>query len=340
MRLAFALVATAACAEPAVEMKLVMPAPSTAAFDMSCITAVDLLPIPVGDAKTLDIGYREDLDMERQPCVDLDHAPTSFDDVEAMIRGRFSMALPAGGLAGVEIRGRAGSCNEMPAYHESIFYGGATYEQGQDTLAIPIAHNISCDAATSYTVRPVDLISLVQTKQCAEVTNPGSEVFSGVIRPTMLDAMTPLLFETGASFKALKPGTPSGMIGSFKSSWAGACPSVAWDDALQGAATCVNPGGANACAGTGEMDLPIVLGQYFNSSVDPTLNASYAAPVMGGVWTTTGTAGPVANATLALDAGAKAQIVYGDPGSDRFTPASSATSTTGGRSRWPRWRTA
>ena len=180
MKRALLLLATAACSEPAIEMTLVMPS-SDAPFDMSCVTAVDLLPIPVGDTKSLDIGYRESNDMQAVPCVDITGPITSFADLQAAIHGKFDLALPPEGLGGIEIRGRAGSCGEMPAYHESVFYGGAVVAKGQDSVAIPLAHNISCNTATSYTVRPVDLVSLVKTKTCTPVTD-GGQLFTGVLR--------------------------------------------------------------------------------------------------------------------------------------------------------------
>jgi hypothetical protein len=326
MRLAVALVVTAACGEPAIEMKLLMP-PAAQGFDMSCVGAVDLLPIPNNDAKSLDIGFREYNDMIRQPCVELAHAPASFDDLQSMISGQFDIALPPEGLAGIELRGRSGKCNEMPAYRESIFYGGAEYTNGQDQIGIQLAHNISCDTTTSYTVRTVDLINLVQTKQCAVVTNAGSQVFAGTIRPTLMTDIEPMLFEDGVSYGNLKDGAAS--INTFKSTWAGSCPAVGWEDAnFNVTASCINPGAPGACAAAGEVELPIMDYVYANNSVDSMLEDQFGAPMIGDVWTTAGTAGPVAGATITVDMGSTAKIVYGDPGASGFVPAMAATATT------------
>ena len=330
MRSLFALVLVTACAEPAIEMKLVMPNDS-APFDMSCVTAVDLLPIPVGDTKPIDIGERQFVTMDVAPCVDLARAPTSFADVQTLIRGKFEMALPAAGLAGVEIRGRAGVCGSTDTaggYHEAMFYGGATYHDGQDTLAIPIAHNISCDAATTYNVRPVDLPALVATKACADVADAG-DLFAANVRPTLLDGFEPVEFEAGTSFHALKAGVAT--VGSFNSTWAGSCAAVGWDGANGYSSMCIptaNPAAMpQACAKAGEIDFPIVAGEWVQNALDSKLLATYLAPVIGDVWTTTAPAGPLSGATVTLDANSDAQVVYGDITATTFTPAAGATAT-------------
>src|SRR5690242_9632399 len=112
MRVA-ALLLLAACTDPAIDMTLSFPA-NNASFDLSCVGAVDVLPIAVGDTKSLDIGYRERATMDPTPCIDLATPPTSFADVEAQIRGKLDLPLPPGGLAAIEIRGRDGTCAEVP----------------------------------------------------------------------------------------------------------------------------------------------------------------------------------------------------------------------------------
>jgi hypothetical protein len=323
MRLVFALLATAACTEPAVEMKLVMPADS-ADFDMSCVTAVDLVPIAVGDVKSLSVGAREDASMEALPCVDLPHAPTSFVDVENMIRGRFDVALPSAGLGAVEIRGREGSCDENPAYRDAIFYGGATYTAGQDTLAIPVAHNLSCDAAADYTVHPVNMADLFATGQCADVAD-GASIYAGNVRPSLIEDREPIFFEDGNSFHSIKDGI--GTINSYKSSWAGTCPAAQYFSDIAFAVSCINPTAPTACAGPGQLELPFVPDE-FALNTDSAVGDDYATWVLVGVWTSTGTPGPMAGATITVDGDSDAQVEYGDATADGFQTATGAAVTT------------
>jgi hypothetical protein len=322
MRVA-ALLLLAACTDPAIDMTMSFPATNTS-FDLSCVGAVDVLPIAVGDTKSLDIGYRESSTMDAAPCIDLATPPTSFADVEAQIRGKLDLPLPPGGLAAVEVRGRAGSCNEMPAYHEAVFYGAAQYNPGDDSLVIPISHNISCNQAASYTVRPVDLVQLVKTKTCAPIDSQTGQVFDADYRPTHLaGSFPPVVFEAGPEFKPLASGIAT--LDTYSGSYAGTCPTVAWEDITDSAASCINPGAATACANPGEVELPLIRNGY--SFAPPEGARSYEGPVIGAVWSKSGTPGPLAGATVTFDEGADATVVYGNVGTDSFTPAAGATAT-------------
>jgi hypothetical protein len=317
------LAGLAACTDPAVEMTLV-PAKTNATVDLSCVTAVDLLAIPNNDANTLDIGYRESNTQQRVPCVDLKTAPKSFADIQSQISGQFAMPLPPEGLAGVEIRGRVGTCAEMPAYHEAVFYGAAAYNPDNDELAIPVRYNLSCDQATTFSVKPIDLVSLVKTKTCAPTTS--GLVFEGNIRPTLLaGAFAPNEFEAGNDFQQ-PDSTGTVMVTSYSSAFAGTCLAAAWEDEgnTAGAASCINPGAPAAC-GTGVVELPTVSYTYAGHAFDGV--TAEGSGVIGAVWTNTGTKGPVAGATITPDEGAKATIIYGDVGTTAFQRLDAATTT-------------
>lgn len=324
---ALLLLAAGACTDDAIQMHLVVPS-STAAFDLSCVTAVDLLPIAVGDTKPLDIGEREAATMVEAPCIDITTPLTSLADVESALHGLTS-PLPTQGLAAVEIRGRAGSCKENPAYHEAVFYGGAAYTAGSGQLDIPIAHNISCDAATSYNVRPIDLIALTQSKTCAAITS--GSVYSGDIRPTLLGkSFEPVQLEYGPAFHdldALAGGAV--MLGSYKGSFTGACPTAVYSNTAQTATftTCITAGAPTVCGATGEVEVPTFTGGYIDNSVDKTLGAQFAGITMGAVWTTTGAKAPLPGATITLDEASPASVVYGQLGITSFTAAQGATAT-------------
>ena len=66
---------------------------------------------------------------------------------------------------------------------------------------------------------------------------------------------------------------------------------------------------------------------YAQASKDPAIT-KYAGWNFIGVWTTTGTVGPVSGATVTLASGDDAKIVYGDLGTSAFVPNAGATATT------------
>lgn len=319
-------ISAAACAEPAVEMSLVLPPES--AHDLSCVTAVDLVALPVDDRGFLDIGDRSfDDDI---PCVELDGPAGSLEDIAASLRGRFELAIPSEGLAGVQLRGRGGRCDEIGSFHEAMFYGGAMYDDGSDALPIRVARNLSCDAQVTRTVRPIDLFTLVRTKECAAPTEAG-EIFAADVRPTLLDGDFPgVLLEVGESFGDLGPsGTVA--LQTFSRSFAGTCPAVAWGGATSGGSVCLPDDvleRPRACAQAGEVELPVVSGNAPFAELDEDLLFGHPVLVFGAVWSNTGTRGPIAGATVTVDEGSEAVIQYLDVGAANVTPLPDATATT------------
>ncbi len=320
MRLALMALALGACAEPAIEMKLVLPA-DAADFDLSCVTAVDLLPIATGDTQTLDIGERGFTD--NIPCVDLAEPVTSFAQLQAAIAGRFDLALPQGGLGAVEIRGRIGSCKNVPAQFESVFYGGATYTDGDRELSVPLAHNLSCNATAQFDVHPVKMYELFSTKTCQDYVDPNATVFSGDVRPTLI-ASQPITYEDGASFKPMEAATEQ--VTSFSAAYKGTCAAMGLSASTLGGISCINVGGPSACAGS-SLELALLPYSYASASIDPVLRGKYLTWGFLGVWSGTA-AGPVAGATIAFDEGDDGTIVYGELGTAAFVPNASATATT------------
>jgi hypothetical protein len=258
------------------------------------------------------------------PCVDITGSPKSFADIEAQLQGQIDVPLPPEGLAGVELRGRRGSCKEIPAYYEAVFYGGAMRDPSSDTLNIPVRHNISCDQTTTYTVKPVDLVALVKTKTCTTMATPGS-TFVGNVRPTLLSGdFAPTTFEAGPVFQPL--GSDGGaQLPSYSSSFSGTCVAAAWEDATftYGSATCINPGALTACAGNA-IEVPMVSVEYASTTFQSTQIAG--AMVIGAVWSNTAKA-PVAGATIAVDEAASATVLFGNVGASAFTPLANANAT-------------
>ncbi|HET9987370.1 MAG TPA: hypothetical protein VFQ65_02600 [Kofleriaceae bacterium] len=321
MRAAFALIALAACNDGAIELKLLLPQES-ADFDMTCIGAVDVLPLGPSDSKPLDIGARTKTDTV--PCVDLGRQVTTFAQLQAALANRVDIGIPPGGLAAVEVRGRAGKCSDKPATFEAIFYGGAEYS-GNDALTIPVARNVSCGASTQFTVKPVNMFDLFTTKMCTDYVDAASQAFSADLRPTLIRRQ-PLAFEIGESTQPMSAATAQ--IMSFNAAYKGTCAAIALQNSAMTLAgqSCINAGGATACAGA-NVELALLPTAYAQASKDPAIT-KYSAWNFIGVWTTTGTAGPLGGATVTLDQGVDAKVVYGDLGTSAFQPSAGAMMTT------------
>lgn len=317
-------ISTVACTEPAIEMSLVLPPDTASPFDLSCVTAVDLVPLALEDRELLDIGDRSVED--DIPCVELDAPASSLQAAAAALRGKFEMAIPSDGVAAVMLRGRAGRCDKRGSYYESIFHGAGMYTAGADSLPIRVARNLSCDAIAPRTVRPIDLFALVRTRQCTAPTD--GMVFTGNVRPTLLEGAFPnVLLESGSDFD--EPGAAgTATVQMFTRSFAGTCPAVGWASGTASGSTCVNEdalGVARACAKAGEIELPVVAGNDAFAHLDRSVLAAHSTLVFGAVWSSAGTPGPVAGATIA--ASSSGIIQYLDVDATSIIPAANATAT-------------
>jgi hypothetical protein len=320
MKVLFAVVLVAACSDASIDMHL-QPAQTTGTIDLSCVTAVDILPLPVNDAATLDIGNREYDTQTRVPCAIVKNA-MSIADVEAQIAGQIDIPIPPGGLAALELRGREGTCDEIPAYRDAIFYGAAVVDPGSDELNIPVRYNVSCGQTKAYTIQPIDLPTLVKTKTCPPPM--AGQVFEGTVRPSLLEHVAPpLIFEDGFDLENLD-GTGQTQLTTYGSSFAGSCPSAAFQnsDFTAVVSTCINPGAPTACASPGAVEVPVVNYAYASKVFGSTSGASGMA-VIGAVWSK----GPVMGATVIPDDGELTQVVYGDVGSQTFMPMTNLTAT-------------
>jgi len=314
------LALVAACGDASIEMHL-QPASTSATIDLSCVTAVDILPLPINDAATLDIGNREYDTQQRVPCA-MVKSPSSIADIEAQIAGQIDIPIPPGGLAALELRGREGTCDEIPAYRDAIFYGAAVVDPENDELNIPVRYNVSCGQTKAYTVQPIDLPALIKTKAC---TPPmAGQVFEGTVRPSLLEHVAPpLIFENGFDIENLD-ATGQTQLTTYGSSFAGSCPSAAYQnsDYSSVVSTCINPGAPTACAAPGAIEVPVVNYAYAAKVFGSSVGAPGMA-VIGAVWSK----GPVAGATVVPDDGELTQVVYGDVGTQTFMPMTNLTAT-------------
>jgi hypothetical protein len=319
--------AASACAEPAIEMSLRLPAAErAAAFNVSCVGAVEVFvrgeergAFPTGPN---DPGRPADDLVE---CVEVKDV-TSFAQIRSAIAGRFQIDLPESGLLGVEIRGSTGTCNKDIAPGDTIFYGSAEYRGGD--LVIPVTPNLSCNTTKAETVRPVDLIELTRTGTCpvALPDNAGG-VDSATIHPGLLG---PYL-DFNNDFAAVTGGVAT--LPLYTSSDNDSCVALNyWDRGeVMISASCVRRG-TGVCAAAGQIELPIVSADIAYGSSDVALVEKHGGSVIGAVWGTdaTNTKVKLAGATVTPASSAKATVVYADytAGAARLTSLPSAAATT------------
>ena len=306
MRAVLSLLALGACAEPVVDMRLVMPQQVPANFDLSCVKAVDVAPHRDGVAPIIDIGLRKFELKVDDPCVDIS-PQTSFAGVLDELRGQVSFDLDD--LAGVQIRGRVGSCNDDPNYHEAIFYGGAVYDGGD--INIPLIPNISCTGKEMQRVKPFELIPMIADPlhACKPIIDNLAATFPGVIRPSKLDPVTaPLTFEAGTGVAPLD-GNGVSTIPTFSSTMQNdACIAVAHEGPKGSGGTCVNKNAPPLCGTAGDVELPLYPFILVEPIIDKAAIAESGTYVIGTVWETN-PAKPVADATVTAPAGVKVDYV-------------------------------
>ena len=335
--LGFAWVVAAGCAEPVVTMQLEMPASVPADFDLSCITAVDVLGFSSAmlDEAQPDIGIHADQFGERPSCVDIAGA-TSLAELSNQLHGHVDVPMPAAGLAAIELRARMGNCLQLP-YGEGLVYGGGLYKPGASTLAVSVATNISCKAASTVTVAPLDILARIgdATHTCKPIVSDGTDgTFPGVIRPTRLSTATSgpdrMMFENGAAFLPLgTDGTVT--LPTFSAAATDACIAVGRDSMAFAGGTCVNPGARTVCAAAGVVELPVVARNRAISVYDGALIAQFGLPVLGSAWEKTATSrSPLAGAVVTVADPARAQVVYLDLVNGNLTATAGAATTASG----------
>jgi hypothetical protein len=323
--LVIAAAGLAACTDRAIEMTLALPSEaSVAGFDLSCVGAVSV--VVVGN----DVGDDDRPPDELGDCVDLAAAPKTFADVQRAIAGRFALALPRSGLAGVQLSGWKGGCNDRLDSREAVFYGGAPHA-GSDRMTIPLVANISCDKARTYSVHAVDLSALTATKTCTPPTDQPL-VFAGDIHPVLLgDDMPRMMLEWGAS-EVQAPGG-LGTVASYAAAYnSRSCIAVGYEGTISGGAGCVNPAAPTLCGAPGapgELEVASLALPYAAMSTEDALTELYGEPVFGAVWEPSDVAvkAPIANATVELVDPTQGKVFYLQRGATQFTRLDSARGT-------------
>jgi hypothetical protein len=311
-------VLAAACGEKTVEMEMVLPSSSVSSqYDASCVRAVQVYL----NGST----YPENVDDYVFDCVDVKESVSTFADVHDAIAGKFDLKLPSSGLSGVEVYAYSGACDaSSPQDYDLAFYGSAAYI-GQDPIEVPIVPNLSCTPST-VTIRPVDILKLVATKQCVDAAwNTGK---------LGLSTLSPLPFTDesywwgGLSSTAVANGVATLTAPTLvapKSCLAVALYTTDWMEV-----TCVPPQDQRVCATGGEIEAPMINVDVGDRSIDNAKITEFGGVIYGVV--VSGTQ-PVANAQVTIDDADRGIVVYYDMpagtenGTGALTEVNGATGT-------------
>ena len=329
--LLLALGASAGCADPAIDLSLRLPTASQmpATFDLSCVTAVDVV-VAGNDHGTPD----SPADVINR-CIEITTPPSSFAALRAAIAGRLEINLPQSGLAAITLRGRSGTCTEEFPQYESIFYGGAPYSDGSESMTIPVVANISCNARKTYAVSTVDLMALGTTKTCAMAVPAAAgmpEVFTGNIRPQLMGPDFPLTkWEDGASYSPINAAGKGTLDGYTGASTTRSCAAIGFFSTNEEASSCINPSAPTLCAGPNELEVGVINYQLGFASAETALMQQYGRPVFGAVWkqspAATLTKAPIVGATVELEDPTQGKVVYVEPGANKLNATAGATAT-------------
>lgn len=287
-----AAAAAAGCAEPAIEMRLEVPSSAQAAgFDVSCLGAVEVIVRGTYRGRpssgTNDDGQpADDLD----DCIEISDV-RSYAEVRREIAGRFSLALPESGLAGVDVRGSTGTCKKDNGPGDPIFYASAPYEGG-DEVVLPMVPNLSCANKRRQIVRPLDLLALTRTSKCPTVplVNGAGTVYGGTIHPA---ALAESVFDLGDGFGSIMNGVAS--VELYRDTGEPSCIALDYiDDADAMTSTSCARRGLGVCTPNipnveNEIELPIIDYGLADQALDRDTLDEYGGAVIGGIWGTTTT---------------------------------------------------
>ena len=316
----------AACTAPTVQMSLQVANAST---DTSCITGVEV--------RVFGAHHAQDPKDIAASCVPL--TGKTYTELEAAMHDKYVVTIPSSGLAGVEVRGYAGTSPCDPASFgtgqqlytpDLIFYASSPYI-GQDTMFLPVTQNLSC-TMTGVNIHVTDLIALEQTASptdanCTNATavsngtpNAGPSVGLGTIVPEP--------FMSSAQFFGNNQSGPfvSGLarFSGYDQPDMKSCVAMFGGNDNGGSTSCViaNP----VCPGSGaagEVEMTSIPTNVIDTVLvmSPSLMERFPGVLVGSVWTGTTAKHPVTGATVTIDA-TKGSVLYVDP-----PPSGSSTLT-------------
>ena len=310
------LAALVGCAQPVVEMHLVVP-PDIASIDTSCMQAVEVF---------VDGGhYPTDLSDYKGSCTNVTTSPTTMADMPASLRGLVDMTFPSDGLHAVEIYGINVNCGPdgSPTDADLIFQGASDWDGGGD-LTITAVPNAAC-TSSSITVKPVDMFKLIAspTHDCAAATLP-----DGASTTVEFGTYFPYLtIPQAAYYGDIEGGSQQGGVvtaSGLDQIGPDACLALNGYDGSDISSTSCALDTPPVCATGNQKELALVSYTVVNGSIDQSLVNKYGGYVIGSVWAakTDGTKAPVAGATVAIAGTTSAEVHY-------LTPSGVISTTTG-----------
>ncbi|HEY5944623.1 MAG TPA: hypothetical protein VIV40_03990 [Kofleriaceae bacterium] len=303
MRSFVVLALVVGCADPVVDMQLVLPKTADT-FDTTCITAVEV--------RVTGGNYLQDSKDYRRSCIEISGG-ASYEAIRDAIRGRFEVAIPESGFSGIEIYGWSGpsACkyDDNPFVSPDLLFFGRGDYVGQDRVDIPVTPNLSCKRS-QVNVRMVDMFALVGGATCAVA---GTLQAAGVGSGTLV----PRLYGKGNRwFGNLSGADAVGNLATFMASTqTGPQTCLAFDGGSEasGSTGCV-VGGPSVCAAAGEIEqaaIPYALLEKADN-FDASLMTKFPGIVFGSVWSSATPRTTLAGATVSVDAN-HGKVIYLDP---------------------------
>jgi hypothetical protein len=309
MRSVAVLLVFAACADPVVEMQLVLPK-NADNFDTSCINAVEV--------RVTGANFLNDPDDYERSCIPIEGG-TSYAAIREAIRGKFEVLIPDSGISGIEIYGWSGptaceiAAEDDPFESPNLLFAGRGDYIGQDRVDIPVVPNLSC-ARSQLTVKQTDMFALIGGKTCAQAGAADVIGASGIGIGTLMTR----LYGKGARYYGNLDGGE--VIGGAAVSFTGptvtgprACLAMDIGDFNLGGSTSCVVGGASVCAGPGEVEVAsIPYALLGTDNLDTSLMTKFPVHVLATVWSNATPRTLLSGATVQIDPN-HAKVIYLDP---------------------------
>ena len=311
------LVVLAGCGEKVIEMRLELP-PDHAQWDTSCTKTIEVFTEGTTYPTIAEDYVGQTLDASDDP-------PATFEEVRDLVRGQFSVQIPESGLGGIEMYGWDGVSGFFAdgTFPDLVFYSYVPYE-GQDVITVELAANLDC-RLRQVTVRPIDMVKLLTTKDCAMAAVADPQAFSS------MGSLTPGLFRDylfgwGGQHGA---NVVNGVASYSAPTMSGpdSCVAVYASSATASSGGCMH--GERVCASPNEIEVALVDNVISDNSVDTAIEVEFRGVVVGAIVDATKT--PIAGATVEVEPGL-GQVVYVnlDVAGRRLVPAGGNATTASG----------
>lgn len=292
------LVLAGCFSEKAIDLQLEPPPPAIASqFSPSCVGSVEVW--------LNGATYPTNEDDASRGCVSLTDKPKmTWDAVLASVRGQYEADMPDSGFGGVEIYGYAGPCEAGALNdYDLIFYSHVQYEGG-DTVKIPLTPNLSCDPA-DVKVRPIDLLKLVKTNQCAQAAYTLGKMAVTTLSPyPWTDSLTWWGGQNGANIAADGTATFRGLTKTGPNT----CLAISNFTNVWESVSCTGPAEQRACATGAEVETPVINFNVATATQDLPKITQWGSLVIGAAWN----AAPLAGAAVSIDPPSAGEVVYFD----------------------------